>query len=102
MVSIATWVWLVLGVVWALGAHTCDGCPGISRLLAAVLSQAVVRCLILAVHWRKLLAAREEAAPPPKVEGASPAAVAALPLVRVAAAAAEAEACAVCLCDYVP
>merc|ERR1719311_931631 len=39
-VSFITYAWFVLGVVWVMNAGQCDACPGIYKLMLAVIVQA--------------------------------------------------------------
>jgi hypothetical protein len=53
-VSLATYGWFVIGVVWVLNAGSCKTCPGIYRITAAVIVQAIVRAGVALVCFRVL------------------------------------------------
>lgn len=103
-VSLFTYGWFVLGIVWVVNAGGCTACPGIYRMTIAVIIQAVARAVVALVCFRLLFpqldtAGRVEA---PKVEGAEPDQISALPLVRFTTNlfSEDAASCAVCLSEY--
>lgn len=100
-VSIATYAWFILGVVWLLNSAYCASCPGLYRLSLAVVLASSLRLLItlgffyvmfpLGVHGPEQSAPR--AAPKNVIEG--------LRLTCCSAEQAEAGfSCAVCLSDF--
>lgn len=103
-VSLVTYAWFVLGVVWIMNAGNCESCPGIYRLTIAVILQAVARVAVALFCFRLLfLQAPPPGAEAPKAEGASQESIAAVPLVAFTKddLMDETDAtCAVCLCGY--
>lgn len=103
--SLFTYGWFVLGVVWVLNIGNCGLCPGMYRMTIAVILQAVARAVSALACFRILFPHSEPAAAaqPPVVEAASAELIASLPLEVFGALSGEAaaESCAVCLCDYI-
>eukprot|EP00747_Dinoflagellata_sp_TGD_P166537 gnl/TRDRNA2_/TRDRNA2_189460_c0_seq1.p1 gnl/TRDRNA2_/TRDRNA2_189460_c0~~gnl/TRDRNA2_/TRDRNA2_189460_c0_seq1.p1 ORF type:complete len:334 (+),score=55.63 gnl/TRDRNA2_/TRDRNA2_189460_c0_seq1:102-1103(+) len=103
-VSLLTYGWFVLGIVWVLNAGNCTQCPGIYRLTIVVILQAVIRTLGTLLCFR-ILFPDAPVAPDatPKMEGASAEQIAALPSVNFCSSMfSEKEmSCAVCLAEYV-
>lgn len=101
-VSFVTFAWVVLGVVWVMNAGECGQCPEIYRVVLAVMFQALAR---FAVAWfcsRSLVWQTEPVPEQPKVEGADPATIKALPTVRFSSELSDSNAsCVVCLSDFV-
>jgi len=106
-VSLATYAWLVLGVVWLIHAGPCSGsCPGLRPLTAAVVFLAGARALIAVSIFRSLFRRRgpyEEPTRRPRAATAEE--ILALPVVRLGSGGATAvgapPCCAVCLSDFV-
>ncbi|CAK0890279.1 unnamed protein product [Prorocentrum cordatum] len=46
MVSVITYGWFILGVVWLLNSTYCKPCPGLYRLSLAVIFTAIARLLM--------------------------------------------------------
>jgi len=102
-ISLFTYGWFVLGIVWVVNAGSCTDCPGIYRITVFVILQAVVRALVALFCFRLLF--------PPgahvqsekrKVEAATADQIAALELVRFTPQLFEepGAGCAVCLSDF--
>lgn len=104
-VSLVTYVWFVLGVVWAMNSGECGSCPGIYRLMLAVIGQAFARMLLAVGCYRALFS---RAAPPAgetgKMEAADPADIRALPSLIFSEGLLSARdmSCSVCLCEFEP
>jgi hypothetical protein len=100
-VSLFTYGWCVLGVVWVINAGDCAG-SGIYMMSVFVLFQAAARTAVAFVSYRWLfpIEAMEEEAP--KIEGATPDQIAALPLVSYSPNlfAEPGASCAVCLSEF--
>lgn len=103
-ISLVTYGWFVLGVVWVLNAGSCANCPSIYRMTIAVILQAVARAAVALVCFRLLLPRAE--APGQiaalQVEAATAEQIAALPLVRFTQSLFDDPDanCAVCLSEY--
>lgn len=102
-ISLFTYGWFVLGIVWVVNAGSCRDCPGIYRITVFVILQAIVRALVALFCFRLLF--------PPgvpmqgekrKMEAASPHQIAALELVPFTPKLFEepGASCAVCLSDF--
>jgi len=99
MVSVTTYGWFILGVVWLLNSMQCRPCPGLYRLCCVVVFTAVARLLLtLIVFYQPFQASAEETAPP-KPRGASQELIDLIPLERFSACTHETS-CAVCLSDF--
>lgn len=102
-VSFVTYAWFVLGVVWVMNADGCSACPGIYRLVLAVIGQALARVVLAVACYRALFL---RAAPPTeetsKMEAAEPADIQKLPTVTFSDGLLSERdmSCAVCLCDF--
>lgn len=71
-ISIITYGWFILGVVWILNSTYCPECPGLYRLSLAVIFTAVARLLVTLVCFYHSFPPRFRADPlPPKPRGAS-------------------------------
>lgn len=82
VVSIVTYGWFILGVVWILNSTYCKECPGLYRLSLAVIFTAVARLLITLICFYHSFPPRFPAAPsPPKPKGATQSVIDTLPLV---------------------
>lgn len=106
VVSIVTYGWFILGVVWLLNSTFCKPCPGLYRLALAVIFTAVARLLMTLVVFyhsfppRGLQAAAQT---PPKPRGATQAVIDQMPLVEYSAERFDGvgeTSCAVCLGDF--
>lgn len=100
-VAFVQYAWFVLGMVWWLHVDSCPSCPGIGRLTAAVMFLSAARAVAALATFRMLFAVDggEEAAP--AAVGATPEAIAGLPLLRFAPEASdEGASCSICLCDF--
>jgi len=102
-VAFVQYAWFVLGMVWWLHVDSCPYCPGIGRLTAAVMLLSAARAVAAIATFRALFGPGPEAEslePPPV--GASPDAIAALPVLRFAAEAFDdpCPCCSICLGDY--
>lgn len=72
VVSIVTYGWFILGVVWLLNSTYCKPCPGLYRLSLAVIFTAVARLLMtLIVFYHSFPPRLQGAQPPPKPRGAT-------------------------------
>lgn len=99
MVSVATYGWFILGVVWLLNSTQCKACPGLYKLCCAVIFTAVARLLITLIVFYHTFQQSPEEVSPPKVIGAAQSLIDSLPIERFSASVDEMS-CAVCLCDF--
>jgi len=99
MVSVATYAWFILGVVWLLNSTHCRPCPGLYRLCLAVVFVAVARLLLTLMVFYHAFQPGPEETPVPKPTGASQNLINSIPLEQYSAATCEAS-CAVCLSDF--
>lgn len=106
VVSIVTYGWFILGVVWLLNSTYCKPCPGLYRLSLAVIFTAVARLLMtLIVFYHSFPPRFQGAEPPPKPRGATQDIVDGLPLVLYSpegrdGCGCQETGCAVCLSDF--
>jgi len=103
VVSIVTYGWFILGVVWLLNSTYCNPCPGLYRLSLAVIFTAVTRLLMTLIVFYHSFPPRfpgEQNVPKPR--GATQAVIEALPLVEYTpdrSGGAE-NSCAVCISEF--
>jgi hypothetical protein len=100
IVSVATYGWFILGVVWLLNSTHCRICPGLYKLCCAVVFTAVARLLMTLIVFYHTFQQNADEVDPPKVCGASQNLIDALPLERFSASTCCETSCAVCLCDF--
>jgi len=105
VVSIVTYGWFILGVVWLLNSTYCKACPGLYRLSLAVIFTAVARLLMtLIVFYHSFPPRWQGAQPTPKPRGASANVIDSMPLLQFDAADKDSSSvessCAVCLSDF--
>jgi len=102
MVSFVTYAWFVLGVVWVMNAGQCDSCPGIYRLMLAVILQALARVVVALGCFRTLFLQAAAPTEQAKVEAADPADIQALPTLTFSEDLFSEKnmSCAVCLCEF--
>jgi hypothetical protein len=104
--SLALYGWLILGVVWWMHSSSCDTCPGVVIVSAAVIALSVARALVAVGAFMLLFPAVEVdpllPAIPPKNEAASQIDIDALEIVCAPEKGTEdaVESCAVCLADF--
>jgi len=99
LVSIATYGWFILGVVWLLNSTQCRPCPGLYRLCLAVVFVAVSRLLVTLIVFYHAFQPGPEETPQPKPSGASQFLIDSIPLEQFSANTHETN-CAVCLSDF--
>jgi hypothetical protein len=101
-VSLFTYGWCVLGVVWVINAGDCSACPGIFRMTIFVLLQAAVRTGVALCSYRRLFPVEPMIEAAPRVEAATLQEIAALPLVlfKPDLFSEPGATCSVCLSDY--
>jgi len=103
-VSIVTYGWFILGVVWLLNSNYCPACPGLYRLTLAVIFTAVARLLMTLVIFYHSFPPRQGAQPPPKPRGATQDIIDTLPVVAYCSDSrtngCHETSCAVCLSDF--
>lgn len=103
-VSLISYAWLVLGIVWTLNASSCTSCPWLLEVTFVVVAQSILRIMCAWASFRISLSQganlqSEELA----VDAASSDQIEALPLVCVSAEALarnSGQSCAVCLSEY--
>lgn len=99
MISVATYGWFILGVVWLLNSAHCKMCPGLFRLVCAVIFTAVARLVVtLIIFYHSFQQTTQEEAPP-KPRGASQDLIDSLPVEEYDSSINETS-CAVCLSDF--
>lgn len=99
MVSVATYGWFILGVVWLLNSSRCPTCPGLYRLCLAVVFTAVARMLMTLIVFHHSFQPGMQENTPPKPRGASQDLIDSIPLEKFSAETSETS-CAVCLSDF--
>lgn len=102
VMSIVTYGWFILGVVWLLNSTYCKACPGLYRLTLAVICTAVVRLLVTLVMFYHSFPRWQETQQAPKPRGASEEVIDNLPLIVYSKSLLESRemSCAVCLSDF--
>lgn len=103
VVSIVTYGWFILGVVWILNSTYCKECPGLYRLSLAVIFTAVARLLITLICFYHSFPPRfRQANPPPKPRGATQSIIDTLPMVDYSPDLFNEDdaSCAVCLSEF--
>lgn len=106
ILSMVSYAWFVVGVVWILNAKFCEPCPHLYRLAVGVLSSAVLKPIMTLGAFRYYfgvcLRNAEEHDGRPIPRGAGEDVIERLPLVvHPQDSAAECQSsCAVCLCDF--
>lgn len=103
VVSIVTYGWFILGVVWILNSTYCRECPGLYRLSLAVIFTAVARLLTTLICFYHSFPPRfRQAAQPPKPRGATQSTIDTLKMVDYSPELfKDADAsCAVCLSEF--
>jgi len=99
LVSIATYGWFILGVVWLLNSTHCRTCPGLYRLCLSVVFVAVSRLLLTLIVFYHAFQPNPEESPQPKPTGASQDLINSIPLEQFSKETCEVS-CAVCLSDF--
>eukprot|EP00419_Tripos_fusus_P005196 CAMPEP_0172677160 /NCGR_PEP_ID=MMETSP1074-20121228/14479_1 /TAXON_ID=2916 /ORGANISM="Ceratium fusus, Strain PA161109" /LENGTH=222 /DNA_ID=CAMNT_0013494945 /DNA_START=210 /DNA_END=879 /DNA_ORIENTATION=+ len=106
VVSIVTYGWFILGVVWLLNFANCKSCPGLYRLSLAVIFTAVARLLMtLIVFYHSFPPRRQTGVPPAsKPRGATQEVIDSMPLVEFTPDLVQKSnlesSCAVCLSEF--
>jgi hypothetical protein len=103
VVSIVTYGWFILGVVWLLNSTYCKPCPGLYRLSLAVIFTAVARLLMTLIVFYHSFPPRQGAVAAPKPRGATSMVIDSMPLVEYTEQLRDQGAessCAVCLSDF--
>jgi len=104
VVSIVTYGWFILGVVWLLNSTYCKPCPGLYRLSLAVIFTAVARLLMtLIVFYHSFPPRWQGAQPAPKPRGATQELIDSMPLLEYTPELQNdgvETSCAVCLSDF--
>lgn len=102
VVSILTYGWFILGVVWLLNSTYCKQCPGLYRLSLAVVFTAVARLLMtLIVFYYSFPPRFQGAQTPPKPRGAAQDLIDSLTVEKFCQEHPDGEAsCAVCLSEF--
>jgi len=99
-VSIGSYGWFVVGVVWLLNSTHCDASPGLYRLTFAVMCSALGRLLATLLLFYRCFPQRSEGrAEPAKPRGATKDTIEAIPLVKYSPDCPQTS-CAVCLSDF--
>eukprot|EP00747_Dinoflagellata_sp_TGD_P163917 gnl/TRDRNA2_/TRDRNA2_183136_c0_seq1.p1 gnl/TRDRNA2_/TRDRNA2_183136_c0~~gnl/TRDRNA2_/TRDRNA2_183136_c0_seq1.p1 ORF type:complete len:327 (+),score=28.56 gnl/TRDRNA2_/TRDRNA2_183136_c0_seq1:86-1066(+) len=103
-VSLLTYCWLVLGIVWVLNSGGCPDCSSLYWLTVVVLSQAIVRT-VLTLHFFGVAFpdhARTTMGESSEIKAASPEEIASLPCIRHTSSLFSEDdmSCAVCLSQF--
>lgn len=100
-ISIITYGWFILGVVWILNSTYCKQCPGLYRLSLAVIFTAVARLLITLVCFYHSFPPRFRQPAAPKPRGATQSIIDELPARDYHKdLCAEDASCAICLSEF--
>lgn len=101
-VSLFTYGWCVLGVVWVINAGDCSACPGIFRMSIFVLLQAMARTGVALCSYRRLFPTEPVVELTQRVEAATPQEIATLPSVSFSPQlfSEPGASCSVCLSEY--
>lgn len=102
VVSIITYGWFILGIVWLLNSTYCKPCPGLYRHSLAVIFAAVARLLMtLIVFYHSFPPRFQGQGLPPKPRGANQELIDSMPLIVYSQEMrGEEMSCAVCLSDF--
>jgi len=102
-VSLATYAWFVLGVVWLLNSSYCKECPGMYRLCLAVVFSCMARLLMTLVYFHSLFKQDDEDTDENKPKGASQSLIDSIPQEQFSpkcSGATSELSCAVCLNEF--
>jgi len=97
MVSVASYGWFILGVVWLLNSQHCSACPGIYRLCLGVVFSAIGRLLTTLIVFYHTF--QTQGAPPEKPKGATQSLIDSIPCETFSSDSSDSS-CAVCLSDF--
>merc|ERR1719359_1982041 len=104
VVSIVTYGWFILGVVWILNSTYCKECPGLYRLSLAVIFTAVARLLMtLIVFYHSFPPRMQGQQQAPKPRGASQILIDSMPIEKFCPELFDTSgesSCAVCLSEF--
>mmetsp|Transcript_14681 Transcript_14681/g.42772 ORF Transcript_14681/g.42772 Transcript_14681/m.42772 type:complete len:294 (+) Transcript_14681:154-1035(+) len=104
VVSIVTYGWFILGVVWLLNSTHCKACPGLYRLSVAVIFTAIMRLLMtLVVFYHSFPARFQDQTPAARPRGATQDLIDMMPVVDYSPHCLDCvseTSCAVCLSDF--
>lgn len=105
IVSIVTYGWFILGVVWLLNSTHCKACPGLYRLSLAVIFVAIMRLLVtLIVFYHSFPPRAQDDQQAPKPRGATQDVIDHMPLVQFSEMPEKQStmetSCAVCLSEF--
>lgn len=100
--SIVTYGWFILGVVWLLNSTACGACPSVYRISFAVVVVSIVKLLATLFVFYRAFPAHVQVTEDPaeKPRGASEAVIDELPLVCCMSTDGLESSCAVCLSDF--
>jgi len=103
--SIASYGWFIIGVVWLLNSSSCTQCPGIYRLCLAIIFTSVARLIAtLLIFYHTFQQSEDQGAESaPKPKGAPQTLIDSIPLEVYCGrcgSSEDAEGCAVCLNDF--
>jgi len=99
IVSVGTYAWFILGVVWLLNSTECRSCPGLYKLSLAVCFTAVARLIVTLIVFYHSFQPATIGEAPPKPRGASQDVIDSIPLERFSDSMSETS-CAVCLSEF--
>jgi len=124
LISIFTYGWFILGVVWVLNSTECAGCPGLYNLSLTVIYTAIARLIITLSAFYRSFPVQLHAIGQRKMKGAAQSVIDGLPIItyppstdesrnhahetdessamprRTSSTESICDSCAVCLCDF--
>jgi len=100
-VSVVSYGWFVLGVVWLLNSTYCKQCPGMYRLCLGVIFTAIARLLLTLIVFYQMFQSPVGIEEPPKPKGASQTLIDSIPCEHYQQGLSSgSDSCAVCLSDF--
>jgi hypothetical protein len=103
IVSMITYMWFVLGLIWIINSAYCPECPGLYRLSIGVLSVSTARLLITLAFFYAMFPSDLHRADPKQPKPAMQSLIDDLPIIDCTEELLPTycnSPCAVCLCDY--
>lgn len=100
--SIASYGWFILGVVWLLNSSHCKQCPGLYRLCLSIVFLSVARLLATLMVFYQTFQTANQVESPPKPQGAPQDLIDSLVVEKYCSCVtvSGSESCAVCLSDF--
>eukprot|EP00916_Digyalum_oweni_P005912 GHVL01010233.1.p1 GENE.GHVL01010233.1~~GHVL01010233.1.p1 ORF type:complete len:266 (+),score=21.93 GHVL01010233.1:117-914(+) len=102
--SLATYAWFIMGVVWVLNTDNCPQIPGLKRLSIAMICCAVARLLTTLVCFHRSFNGRFSQQSPPAARGVETSTIQMIPLVKYTPVASNGDlvdaSCCICLLEF--